>query len=195
MSDENKRAAGPNQKMEDTLTYQQMTEAEAITRIIDCCIHATGSFRDKLTDMSHAFARTERFDASRAESILRDFFVERYGMTMNQRREAPRETEAALRPEDRATALMHALTVERKVAQDGEPFWRAYDRTATDLAEHFGITDMAAKTMMREAFQTDQGVELYDRCKDHEQKHTRQSEEGAITRGPDQSRSLNRSYS
>jgi len=47
------------------LTDSQFDAAWNITSIINREIHRTGSFREKLTDFAHVFARNEKFDAMR----------------------------------------------------------------------------------------------------------------------------------
>lgn len=45
------------------------------------------------------------------------------------------------------------------------PFYQAFDRQALPLAHTFDITESAAKTLMKDAFQTAQGEDLYARGK------------------------------
>ncbi|MDJ0630570.1 MAG: hypothetical protein QNJ44_20100 [Rhodobacter sp.] len=71
-----------------TLTGSQFKEAWALAAILHGEIHKTGSFREKLTDYAHPFARSEKFDALRDEAILRDIYSGRYGQSLNQTREA-----------------------------------------------------------------------------------------------------------
>ena len=61
------------------LTNAQFEEAMAITGIIRREIQNSGSFKEKLGDYAHAFARTEKFDVMKAETIIRDLFKARTG--------------------------------------------------------------------------------------------------------------------
>jgi len=80
-----------------TLTSSQFDEAWAVADIMKRGIGKTGSFREKLTDYAHAFARSEKFDAMKGETIIRDIYAARYGQTMNQTREGYLERENTLR--------------------------------------------------------------------------------------------------
>jgi hypothetical protein len=76
-----------------SLTEAQCDIAMGVAGIIDRHIHKTGSFREPLTDYAHAFARSEKFDAMKGETIIRDVYAAQYGRTMNTTREALRELE------------------------------------------------------------------------------------------------------
>jgi hypothetical protein len=58
------------------LSDAQFKEAIAITGIIEREIHCSGTFKEKLSDYSYAFARTERFDAAKAEAKKTDVGIE-----------------------------------------------------------------------------------------------------------------------
>ena len=87
------------------LSGSQFGDAMAITEVIQREIWKTGTFKDKLGDYAHAFARSEKFDAMKAETIVRDLFRERTGKTMNQLREEllDREKRSARPIADRPT--------------------------------------------------------------------------------------------
>ena len=148
------------------LSEAQFDHAIALSGVIDREIRRTGKFREVLTDYAHAFARTEKFDALKGEVIIRDIFKARYGQTMNQRREALMEREAAVRDTARDQSLAQARGIEPMIRQ-GEtmPFHEAFDRSAVQLASTLGITEAGAKTMMRESYQSAEGRELYEVCK------------------------------
>lgn len=59
------------------LTNSQFDEGILIGVIVEREILRNGAFKEKLTDYSHAFARTEQFDTARAETIIRDLFKAR----------------------------------------------------------------------------------------------------------------------
>jgi hypothetical protein len=154
------------------LTDSQFDEAWNISGIINREIHKSGSFREKLTDYAHAFARSEKFDAMRGETILRDIYNARHGESMNQTREALMEREAMLRDTGDDQALHHAHMVKTLI-QDGPtmPFYRAYDISAVEMARQHGVTESGAKSMMKEAFEKAEGRDLYISGKELEDRH------------------------
>jgi hypothetical protein len=84
--DKMKEASPPSlskqaQKRLEGLTESQTSEAFAIAGIIDREIQKSGTFRDKLTDYAHAFARGEKFDALKGETIIRDMYQVRFDRT------------------------------------------------------------------------------------------------------------------
>ncbi|MEP1574585.1 hypothetical protein [Roseibium album] len=179
------------------LTENQFREAWAITGIIHNEILKSGSFREKLTDYSHAFARAEKFDALRGESILRDLYQGRYSQSMNQTREGLLEVEQAL-PEDSETrALQKADTVGERI-KDGptQPFYKAYDTTSLELAKDLGVTQSYAKSIMKDAFQTKHGKSLYEEGKAFEEAYHRPVKEAEIaSRKAEKLQERNQSYS
>lgn len=156
------RAAARESFSGRSLTEAQFNEAYAISAILREKIQATGSFREALTDYAHAFARPERFDALRGETILRDVYQGRYGQSLNQTREGLLAKEAALPETARTRALTCAETIPELIQKaPTQPFYRAYDRAALTLAAEFEITQAAAKTLMKECYQTAHGRDLY----------------------------------
>lgn len=93
------------------LSGAQFDEAIAITKIVEREIHKSGTFKDKLGDYAYAFARSEKFDAMKAETIVRDLFKERTGQSMNQLREKLADTEKNLTDEQRQSAYDFACRV------------------------------------------------------------------------------------
>ena len=79
------------------LTDAQFDEAMALTGIIEREIKKNGAFKEKLGDYAHAFSRTEHFVSAKAETVVRDLFKARTGMTMNQMREELMERVKTLR--------------------------------------------------------------------------------------------------
>ena len=157
-----------------SLTDSQFAESWALAEVMVQTIRASGSFNDKLTDYAHAFARSEKFDAVKGETIIRDIFKARYGQTMNQMREGFVKREAEVKDSAREPALVQARSIGKLIV-DGEtmPFYRAYDQASAKLAEEFGITQSAAKTMMKEAFREVEGKDLYQAAKALEDQHHR----------------------
>lgn len=150
------------------LTEPQFDEAMAITGIIEREIQRTGTFKEKLGDYAHAFARTEKFEAMKAEMILRDLFRERTGRSMNQMREALMAKEERLTPEDRQRGYQFAVGVGDmiKVGNTAEgrrmTFNRAYAHQAQVFSTELGITDTFAKSVMSAEFKVQRGTEFYD---------------------------------
>ncbi len=152
-----------------TLTQNQFKEAWAIAGIVNREIHKTGSFREKLTDYAHAYARAERFDALRGETILRDIYTARYEQSMNRTREALMAREEALPDTARARALTCAETIGELIRQaPTQPFYQAYDRAAVSLAKELTITQSGAKTLMKETYQATHNRDLYEAGKEIE---------------------------
>lgn len=145
------------------LSDAQFDEAIAITGILEREIIKSGSFKDKLGDYSYAMARSERIDALKAETIIRDLFKMRTGQTMNQMREKLMEREDKLPSDahDRAYSLT-AQIGEVMEAGDKIAFHRAFSAKAQELGEALAITDAKAKTLMRESFKETEGRELIE---------------------------------
>jgi len=157
-----------------SLTEAQCDIAMGVAGIIDRHIHKTGSFREPLTDYAHAFARSEKFDAMKGETIIRDVYAAQYGRTMNTTREALLETEKKLPEQSREQALQSARqTLEAIYKGETEPFYKAYDREGTDLSRSLSITESAAKNLMTESYRAVEGRELYETGKELEEKYHR----------------------
>ena len=163
MTDPTDRLAEARQSFSGrTLTDAQFSEAWALTGILERGIRRAGTFREKLTDYAHAFARSEKFDAIQAEGALRDLFKTRYGQSMNQMREGLVSREADLKEQIAPEALIQARGVEPLIrAGETMPFYQAYDCQAGDLAQRHQITEVGAKNMMKAAYQNAEGRDLY----------------------------------
>lgn len=157
------------------LTDSQFEEAYNVTGIINCEIQKTGSFREKLTDYSHAFARSQKFDALRGETILRDLYSARYGESMNQTREALMDRIDCLGDRaDHARVLELARSIEGLIKNGSTmPFYQAFDIAGVTMAREFGITENAAKMLMKESFEEAEGRELYAWGKELEDRYHR----------------------
>lgn len=156
------------------LTGPQFEEAIAIPQIVEREIQKTGAFKDKLGDYAYAFARSERFDAMKAETIVRDLFKERTGMTMNALREKFAKREETISDADRQKAYDHACAVGDMIeAGKKMSFARAYAHQAEALSRQLGTTDAFAKTLMKDEFKAVEKTELYDWGKQLEEKFYR----------------------
>ncbi len=171
-SDAERIAAAKQSFTGRALTESQFDQSWALADVLKRNIESTGSFREQLTDHAHAFARTERFDSMKAETILRDQFKEKFGQTMNQMREDLLEREDHVRDIAKDQALERARAIGPAIREgETKPFWQAHDQEATRLAKDLNITESGAKTMMRETFQEAEGKELYSYGKELEERH------------------------
>lgn len=168
------------------LTDPQFDESMAITGIIEREIKKSGAFKDKLGDYAYAFARTEKIDAGKAETVLRDLFKARTGQSMNQMREALAEREAKIAEPDRKLAYDFALAVGDMIEKgDKINFNRAFAHQGQELANELGITDAGAKRLMKEEFKAAEGSELYDWGKELEERFYRPQIEAEKQRSRD----------
>jgi len=145
------------------LSDSQSDESKSVAKILCRGIRKNGKFREKLTDYSHAFARGEKFDAMKAEMIIRDQFKEQYGETMKQMRLGLKERQENLPETADRDALEYARMIEPLI-RDGDtmPFYRAYDYVGCALAEKLNITETGAKELMTTAYREIEGRELYE---------------------------------
>lgn len=163
-----------------SLTEAQRDIAMSVAQIIDRHIQKTGSFREPLTDYAHAFARSEKFDAMKGETIIRDVYAAQYGRTMNATREALLKNEKNLPEQAREQALQSArVTLEAISDGETQPFYKSYDRAGSDLARSLSITESAAKSQMTESYRAVEGRELYETGKELEEKYHRPKAEAA----------------
>ncbi|MCB2012815.1 MAG: hypothetical protein KDF64_19860 [Geminicoccaceae bacterium] len=179
-----------------SLTDGQFEESWALAGVMERGIKTNGTFHEKLTDYAHAFARSEKFDAIKGETIIRDIFKARYGETMNRMREGLMKREAEVRESGHNLAFNHARNVEHLI-QNGEtmPFYKAYDRESAEFAQTLGITQAGAKSMMQEAYRAVEKRELYDVGKALEDKFHRprmEAEKAAREAARDRSRTRSR---
>lgn len=178
------------------LTDSQFEEAYNITGIVNREIQKTGSFREKLTDYAHAFARSQKFDALRGETILRDLYTARYGESMNQTREKLMDRVDQLQDRlDKTRVLDHAQSMEGMI-KDGPtmPFYQAFDIAGVTMAREFGITENAAKMLMKDNFEEAEGRELYAWGKDLEDRFHRPVAEAERAARRTEKQVSNRSY-
>lgn len=156
------------------LTDAQFEEVIAITSIIAREIRRSGAFKDKLGDYAYAFSRLEKFDAAKAETIIRDLFKERFGVTMNQMRENLIEREQRITDEEKRAGYEHAMAAGRLV-ENGPmmPFYRAFCQEAQAFAATLGVTDAFAKAVIAAEFKAAERTELSDWGKELEDRFFR----------------------
>lgn len=177
-----------------TLTDAQFDESWAIAEIMHRSNKRSGSFNEKLKHYSEAFAKAEKFDQMRAETIIRDQFKSRYGETMNQMREGLADREAGLSRDDRDEAFDYAQMIVPLISVgDTMPFYRAFDVAGGGLAEKLNITEVGAKKLMKEAFQEAEGRDLYEVGKAVEKEHhmPKRDAERTTKRAATKDRSMN----
>lgn len=169
------------------LSDAQFEEAVAVTGILERQIKSSGSFKEKLTDYSYAMARSERKDAIKIESRVRDIFKARTGFTMNEMREGllQRERElfgtpaqqpalsndftaaeavpGAVSDEQKARAYKAANDVGQMVSEGTLlTFNRAVSYEAAILATELNITDAGAKRFMKDAFMETENRDFWE---------------------------------
>ncbi len=175
------------------LTDSQFDEAMAITGVIEREIRETGTFKEKLGDYAHAFARTEKFDALKGEEIIRDLYQARTGQSMNQLREHLRTRETnlfgrkqntdsgntekeSIQPQlsqtDKNLAYQYASDIGAIIEKGNKmSFYRAYAHQGSELAKEFEITEVAARRLMNDEFKMTEKHNLYDWGKELEEKY------------------------
>ena len=179
------------------LSDRQFDEAMAITGIIEREIVKSGAFKDKLGDYSYAFARSERFDTAKAETVLRDLFKKRTGQSMNDMRKEFAERAEKLTDEQRQGAYQYAVDIGVMVENgDKLSFNRAFAHQAQTLGQELGITDAYAKSLMIEEFRAVETAELFDWGKELDERFYRpQIEAEKAERGAQRSQEKSRSRS
>ena len=179
------------------MTDTQVKQAMAIADIIHAEIQRSGSFIEALTDYSHAFARNQKFDALRGEKMIRDTYTAAHGQTLNQTRVGLETAEENLPDTAKTRALDCAESIGPLIqAAPTQPFYKVYDRAAVTLSAEFGITQNAAKAMMKDAFELRHSRDLYTHGKEIEEanhKPTRDAEIEARKAESSQTRSQSRS--
>ncbi|MCV6600371.1 MAG: glycine/sarcosine/betaine reductase component B subunit, partial [Cohaesibacter sp.] len=182
------------------LTDRQFNDVMAVTGIIERRMKETGTFKDCLGDFSNALARTERFDTAKANTIIRDLFRARTGMSMNKMREGLIANERKLLTAENPSlagqkqdALM-AVKLAGQMVKEGSKmtFHRAISYEAAQMATKLNVTDAGVKRFMADTFKESQGKELRDWGRDLDEKYYRpqiEAEKSQRTAERNQSRS------
>lgn len=146
------------------LSDPHFNEAMMITGIVEKEIQTSGRFKEALNEYSTSFARPKKsLSAANAETILRDFFKERTGVSMNDMLERFRKREESLTEEQRKAAFPYAVEIGSMIEKgDKISFHRAFSHQAKDYATKLSITDLGAKRIMSEQFEAVNGEKLYD---------------------------------
>lgn len=179
------------------LINHQHHDVVAIVGILKREILKSGVFKEKLGDFSYAFARTEKMDAGRVEIILRDYFKEITGQTMNQLREKLLANEDKLmerRTDQQRRAIYDRALAAGDMIEKGDKIslHRAFAHHGEELGRELGITDAGAKRLMKEEFKAAEGSELYDWLKDREDRFFRPQIEAEKKRSEERSRGNDR---
>ncbi len=145
------------------LTNRLYADFEAVTKIIERGIRESGSFVDQLGDYSYAIARSQRFDAAKAETILRDLFRERTGQTMNQLREQLVQREENLTPTEKSRGLIYGAEIADILERGNKlTFNRVLAEQAERYGDELGITHAKARSIMAEAYEAVEDGSFYD---------------------------------
>lgn len=138
-------------------------EVMAFTHILESEVQGKGSFKDKLEVCAFALAKTQRFDAGKAERIIREAFKDRTGVTLNQMREALQAREDKLTKAQHEEIADYTADIEPMMA-DGVKicFNRTVSHQARIAAAEYGITDAAARRIMAEGFKAGNDQDFYD---------------------------------
>lgn len=155
-----------------TLSDPHYDEAMMIGHIIEKSIHSTGRFKEMLAEYSSAYAHTkDKLTVIQAEKIIRDIFVQRTGMTMNEMREGFVRREENLTEAQQSAALPYAKEIGPMIENgDKISFHRAYAYQAKSYATEHNITDLGAKRIMSARFEAAHGEPLYDWGKSYEKR-------------------------
>ena len=157
------------------LSDPHFDEAMMITKIIENEIQSSGRFTEKLNDYSAAYARTKKnLSIVQAETIIRDLYKERTGLSMKQTLDAYQQREKNLTAEQRRAAYGYAEEVGSMIEHGNKvSFHRAFSSQAKSYALDLNITDLGAKRIMSEQFEAVRGEKLYDWGKAKEVAHYR----------------------
>ena len=132
------RQSPTGKKMPDN----EYDESKSLVEIMHRGIRKNGKFREKLADYSHAFARGEKFDAMKAEIIIRDQFKEQFGETMDQMRLTLKERQENLPDTANRDAMEYARMMEPLIRDDETmPFYRAHNYVGGALSEKLNIAE------------------------------------------------------
>ncbi len=138
-------------------------EYKSVARIFEREILYSGKFKDKLGNYAYALARSQKCDAAKAETILRDIFKASTGQSMNQMRESLAANLESINDDHRQQAYQSACDIGDLMEKGNKLcFNRAFAAQAQQFARELGITDIAAKRIMSDEFNKVEGSKLYD---------------------------------
>ena len=178
------------------LTDPQFEEFVSICTILNREIHKSGSFIEKLESYAFTVSRNEKgINAGKADTIIRDLFKAMFGQSMDQMRKALQKSEEELSEDALANGYDYAIQTLKMIEEGNKiAFHRAYAHQAALMATEIGITDIAAKRLMSEQYEAQEGHAFYEAGKQVEDKfYTPQIEAEKRSRGGRSSSSYNRS--
>ncbi|MBG6166776.1 polyhydroxyalkanoate synthesis regulator phasin [Labrenzia sp. EL_195] len=145
------------------LTDTQYEDFMDVTKIVERNINTEGRFKEKLQDLSYAMARTENMKAERAEVIVRDLFKARTGYSLNEMRKQLETNFEQLTSDQVNSAATHIDKIRVRVETgDKITFRRAVSHEAADLGSSLNITDAAARSLIKDSFETKNEQSFYD---------------------------------
>ena len=178
------------------LTDPQFEEFVSICTILNREIHKSGSFIEKLENYAFTISRSEKgINAGKADTIIRDLFKGMFGQSMDQMRKELQKNEEELSEDALANGYDYAIQTLKMIEKGNKiAFHRAYAHQAALMATELSITDIAAKRLMSEQYEAQEGHEFYEAGKQVEDKfYTPQIEAEKRSRGTRGSSQYNRS--
>lgn len=154
------------------LTDPQFEEFVSICTILNREIHKSGSFIEKLENYAFTISRSEKgINAGKAETIIRDLFKDMFGQSMDQMRKALHKTEENLPADVLANGYDFAIQTLKMIEEGNKiAFHRAYAHQAALMAVETSITDLAAKKIISEQYEAQEGHAFYEVGKQVEDK-------------------------
>jgi len=179
-----KRIEARNAPHAKYMTESQMDVTWDMVSIVRRGMLRSGKFSETLGQLAGTYALDQNIPKDQAEFILRDQYEARYGEGMKQTLDNLRERETVLREAGTEQALHHAQRVEGHI-KNGQtmPAYKAIDVEGVEMSQKHGITEIAAKSMMNDAFEKENGRSLYEVGKELEaqyHKPVRDAERAAL---------------
>lgn len=154
-----------------SLTDSQFQIVWNITEIMNREIKHSGSFKDVLTDFAQTFARTQPFNATKAEIIIRNIYAARYDQTMKATLEVMQNREASLTDLEKSEGHAFAINIGSRIEEGNTPFYRALDNEVVGYAQNLGISEAGAKRVIAESFKAKEGKDFYEWAKETERQY------------------------
>lgn len=140
--------------------------------IVNRQIQRSGRFAETLDQLSITCALDQRISKEKAKNMLRDQHRARFGESPKDTLDRFRNREEALRQGDLSPALKAAEKVLTLIpAGETMAFYKAFDLAAVEMSQQQGITEVGAKSMMKEAYEKAHGNNLIAVGKALDQEH------------------------
>lgn len=155
------------------LTDRQHEDFQDLTKIMIRRVQNGGSYKDVKKDLAYGYSRSENIKPERAEQIMDHYFKAQTGISMYEMYKHLDQNHANLTPEQKETAIAHIGRIEdRMMDSDKISFNRALSEQSASLADHLNITDHAAKSLIKDAFEAKQdNIKFYDWGKELNKNH------------------------